>query len=81
MADFVIIDKSERPAGYRVSPLTLALLDGETLFLSIEKGRALGGSSARTLKTRGLRLVTRALTRDGIQGMAAWAEPIADAKP
>ena len=75
MPDFVKIDRTE-VAGLRdrISPRTAALLAGETIFVPGDgKWRA---GAIKTMRAHHLRLVTRAMTRAGVAGYAAWTEPL-----
>ena len=86
MPDFVKIDRSEVPKTKRyggsavMGRTTRALLEGETIWIAGSPEAFRPGRSI-TLKKKGLRLRTRKMSRDGVEGFAAWTEPLNGTEP
>lgn len=72
------IDRSEVPdrdhRGRNLGPLAQALLAGDTVFVP-GPSKSIGGCFY-TLRNHGYRVRRRTMTRNGIEGIAAWAEKI-----
>ena len=76
-AAFEVVEPTEVPnrttgQGRPMSPITLALLDGKTIFVVGERDWAF----RKTLSSRGRRLHTRRAERDGVKGVYLWTEEI-----
>lgn len=76
--DFVEVDPSEVPEGHagrgQLSPASLALLDGKTIWMVGDKNRS--ARFARMAKPRGMRVHTRVGERDGSRGTYIWLERV-----
>lgn len=71
-----VIDKStvvisNKGAG-NISEVSQKLLDGKTLFMSLEE---VGSVNRATFYSRGMRVRRAAHELDGVKGFAVWAEP------
>lgn len=75
--DFEIVDRSEVPEGRsgrgELSPASIALLEGKTLFM---EGKNRASRFSNMAKPRGFRVRTRAGNRNGRQGTYVWLEAL-----
>lgn len=75
---FMVVEHSEVPDrvsgnhGRPFSPLTVALLAGNTIWVAKEGDWAF----RKTLNAHGKRLRTRRAERDGVKGMYLWTEEL-----
>lgn len=82
MTDFVTVSdtlrdeyRASRGGGPKIG-LTSALVSGATVFVAGRSQKSFGGYYGQ-IRAKGLRLVTRNATIDGVQGVLAWAEDAA----
>lgn len=75
--DFEVVDPSEVPEGRpgrgQLSPASLALLEGKTIFMG---GRNRAARFASMAKPRGFKVRTRAGKRGGAEGVYIWLEAV-----
>ncbi len=76
--EFTVVDHSEVPEGStgrgQLSPASLALLDGQTIFISGNGNRS--ARFTKMAKPRGYRVRTRIGERGGKRGTYIWLETL-----